>query len=162
MARRYAEKTAVPIGRSRGEIDHLLRQWGCLGIQWTDAFDQGRVALRFVWERGDTKYMARFTLNLPTDEDLKKEAVDQRSASRQISEGKLRKLQDGRGRSEHRVLLLWLKAAFNAVEVGIVSAEEIFLPFLEDANGKTFAEIAIPRLPDLLQGSATKLLGTGR
>jgi hypothetical protein len=62
---------------------------------------------------------------------------------------------------EHRVLLLWIKAAFNAVEAGIVTAEQIFLPFLEGADGKTVSEIAIPRMAELTRGSAGRLLTAG-
>jgi hypothetical protein len=57
-----------------------------------------------------------------------------------------------------RVLLLWLKAALNAVDSGLIDVETIFLPFLEDRNGKTIAEIALPRLGVLLEGSAARLL----
>lgn len=37
--RRYAEDTSVSVGRSRGDIDDLLRAWGCTALQW------GEVAL---------------------------------------------------------------------------------------------------------------------
>jgi len=43
--RRYAEDTDVSVGKSRGEIDDLLRAWKCDGIQWTDHYDVGTVRL---------------------------------------------------------------------------------------------------------------------
>ena len=160
--RRYAQDTSVPVGRSRGEIDTLLRQWGCKGVQWTDEFEEGRVSLRFMWEHEGNKYMARFNVCLPTDDDLIKDAVDGRDRSgKTISANKLEKLHQSRGQSEHRVLLLWLKAAFNAVEAGIMTAEELFLPFLEGKDGRTVAEVAIPRMADLLSGNASRLLTAG-
>jgi hypothetical protein len=157
--RRYAEDTAVPISRSRGEIDTLLRAWGAQGIQWTDDFEHDRVMLRFVWPRGDQRFMARFVVRLPGRAELEPEAIDQRT--RRVSPGKLERLLLERGKREHRVLALWLKAALNAVDCGLVEAETIFLPFLEDRNGKTVAELALPRLGILLEGSAMKLLGEG-
>jgi hypothetical protein len=157
--RRYAEDTAVPISRSRGEIDSLLRAWGAQGIQWTDDFEHDRVMLRFVWPRGDQRFMARFVVRLPGRAELEPEAIDQRT--RRVSPGKLERLLLERGKREHRVLALWLKAALNAVDCGLVEAETIFLPFLEDRNGKTVAELALPRLGILLEGSAMKLLGEG-
>lgn len=157
--RRYAQDTSVPIGRSRGAIDQLLRDWGCDQLQWSDDYARGRVRLRFVWRRDDVSYVARFDLQLPTDEALRAQAVDSRDTSgRRIAEGKLAKLRAARGQSEHRLLLLWLKAALNAVDAGIVDAAALFLPFLEDKDGATVAEMALPRLGKLLVGTADRLL----
>jgi hypothetical protein len=153
--RRFAEDTSVPISRSRGEIDQLLRSWGAQGIQWTDDFEHDRVMLRFVWPRGEQRFMARFALSLQDREELKEEA---KGVYGTVREAYFEKLVQGRGKREHRVLLLWLKAALNAVDSGLIDAETIFLPFLEDRNGKTIAEIALPRLGVLLEGSANRLL----
>lgn len=40
--KRYAEDTRVPISRTRGEIDALLRAWRVDGIQWGDDFERSR------------------------------------------------------------------------------------------------------------------------
>ena len=157
--RRFAEGTSVSVGRSRGEIDDYLRRWGCAAIAWSDNFESGRATLRFVWKRESDAYLARFDIQVPTDEDLRKRAIDQRT--RRFSEPKYRKIREGMGREEHRLLALWIKAALNAVEAGIIPAEVIFLPFLQGADGRTVAETALPRLPTLLSGGATALLGSG-
>lgn len=157
--RRYAEDTTVPISRSRGEIDAMLRAWGATGIQWTDEFDVDRVTLAFVWPRGEQRYHARFTLALPSEAELEPHARDGRNGA--VSAAKLAKLMDARGKHEHRVLLLWLKAALNAIEAGIVDAEAIFLPFLVMKNGSTAAE-EVKRNPGaLLTSSAQRLLAVG-
>jgi hypothetical protein len=158
--RRFAEDTAVPISRSRGEIDQLLRSWGAQGIQWTDDFEHDRVMLRFVWPRGEQRFMARFGIRLPGRKELERDAIDGRSGA--VSERRLELLMQGRGKREHRVLGLWLKACLNAVDSGLVDSETLFLPFLEDRNGKTIAEIALPKLGVLLEGSANRLLGAHR
>jgi hypothetical protein len=67
-------------------------------------------------------------------------------------------LKSQRGKKEHRLLLLWIKAAFNAIEAQIIYPEILFLPFFEGKDGHTVGEIAMERLPELLSGSATKLL----
>lgn len=157
--RRYAEDTAVPISRSRGEIDKLLREWKADAIQWSDDFARDRVTLRFIWPHEGLRFVARFHINLLTRAELSEHATDNRTGG--VSENKLAKLIDGRGRTEHRVLLLWLKAALNAVELGIVTAEALFLPFLEDQKGETVAEMALPRLAKLLDGAANRLLPAG-
>ena len=163
--RRYAQETSVPVSKSRGEIDSLLRTWGCDGIQWTDDFAHDRVQLRFIFARlvnGDAmRFMARFTVALEPLEKVKARCIDGRSG--RPSESKLADAIERRGRSEHRLLLLWLKAAFNAVDAGLVSPEALFLPFLEGRDGATVAERAIPQLSTLLKGSADRLLlGDGR
>jgi len=158
--KRYAADTTVPVARSRGEIDSLLRQWKCKGIQWTDQFDDGIVVLRFAWAFEGNSYMTRFTIRLPSESELMKQAIDGRSSTK-ISPIKLEKLQAKQGQQEHRILLLWLKAAFNAVQAGIVRAEEIFLPFLEGANGQTVSEAVLPRLALLMTDNPSRLLTQG-
>lgn len=154
--RRYAEETTVPVTRSRGEIEKLLRDFGCDGLRWADHWHEGRSRLEFTWIRGDVHYLARFDIRTPTDDDLAKLAIDQRNG--RTSDAKLRKLRDARGKQEHRLLGLWIRAALNAVQAGIVAPEAIFLPFLVARDGQTFADAAIPRLPSLLAGPAAKLL----
>ncbi len=131
-----------------------------------DDFQDGRVCLHFVWRREDQDYLARFSLGLPTEDQLREQAVDGDQLreqavdgrSRRFSESKLRKLEDARGRAEHRQLALLLKAAFNAVEAGIIQPEQLFLSFLVGKDGRTVGEVALPRLPKLLSGGASLLL----
>lgn len=163
MTRRYAEDTSVPVSRSRGEIDTLLRTWGAQGIQWTDDFQRERVLLRFAWTRGEQRYMARFALNVEPEAKVRERCTYRQGFSEpKLAEAKYRDAMAKRGAPEHRLLVLWLKAVFNAVEAGLIDAETIFLPFFEDRNGQTVAEMALPRLGLLLEGSAARLLGDGR
>lgn len=125
---RYAAQTTVPVSQSRGEIDTLLRNWCCRGIQWTDNFENGMVILRFAWPFEKNTYMARFVM------------------------------QTQQGQQEHRVLLLWLKAAFNAVEIGIIKPEEVFLPFIENKEGRTVGELIVKQLPAFICMDHSRLL----
>lgn len=161
-ARRYAEQTSVSVSKTRGEIDDLLLRWGCGQIAWGNDFAGGRFMLQFVWSHGGQDYLARFAVQLPTDAELQKMAVHPQRRSRGPQPAKLEKLRQARGRVEHRQLLLWLKAALNAVEAGIISAEAIFLPWLVTRSGETVAEVALPRLPAILSSEdPTRLLGAG-
>ena len=154
--RRYAQDTSVSVGKSRGEIDDLLRDWSAEAIRWSDDYRAGRVRLEFLWSRDGSQYLARFDLKLPDEDELRRKSIDLRT--RRVSELKLKKAREAAGRHEHRVLLLWLKAALNAVESGLVDPAAIFLPFLVGQDGRTFADVALPRLPKLMNGSAGLLL----
>lgn len=154
---RFAQDTAVPIARSRGEIDKLLRSWGATGIQWTDEFERDRVMLRFVWARGDARFTARFEINLPTATSLEPQARHGRSG--QLLPDKMRRLLEARGKHEHRLLLLWIKAALNATDAGIVPAEVLFLPFIEvKAGSTTVAQMTIPQL----KSGGALMIGDGK
>lgn len=152
---RYAETTTVRVDKSRNEIDRLLRDWGCDGIRWTDHFAKGQVGLEFLWTHDDQEYLARFEITLPDDEALRSNA--RHASSGAFLPAKLAKLKESRGRQEHRLLLLWLKAALNAVDAGIIPAEVLFLPFLVGQDGQTVAQAALPRLRTLLSGGASEM-----
>lgn len=153
---RYASTTSVGVAKSRGEIDALLRQWGCDGIRWTDQHKIGLVQVEFTWEHDDTPYLARFSIQLPDDAELRKRS--QHASQHYFLESKYQKLCADNGKVEHRILLLFLKAAFNAVEEGIIDAQTLFLPYLVGADGRTVAEVALPRLSKMLEGGAASLL----
>jgi hypothetical protein len=147
----YAADTKVPVARSRAEIDVLLKKWGCDGIQWTDAFRDQTVTLRFVWTWEGVAYRARLQLHLPTDVALRKQFP--RSTASQLPD---RRLQCSR--ALHRLLLLTLKAQLHAVDAGLVTGVEMFLPFLENGDGQTVAELVIPRLRALPDDHGGRLL----
>jgi len=154
--KRFAKDTAVPISRSRDEVQKLLRQWEADAIRWTDDFAQDRVMLEFVWAHNGARYSARFALQLPNATMLRPSAVDGRT--RRFSEAKMRKLMEARGKREHRTLLLFLKGAFEAVEEGIITAEQLFLPFLVGRDGRTVSEVLLPKITALLSGGAEEML----
>lgn len=156
MTRRFAEDTQVAVGRSREQIDALLRRWGVHGIQWTDDFRDGRVCLQFAWSHGGNDYLARIAIRLPDESALRQQAVDGRTS--RFSQSKFDKLVEARGRQEHRLLLLFLKASLEAIEAGVIRAEQLFLPYLVGSDGRTVGEVAEERLSVLLGGSAVGLL----
>lgn len=136
--RKAYDGTSVSIARSREEIDVLLRKWGVSGILWEDDFDHGVATLRFRWDHEGTQYVARYQITLDSEEDLRELAVDGRSGN--PSEKKFERLKADRGKREHRVLSAFLKNVFEAVDQGIIDAQAIFLPWLEDSEGYTVYE----------------------
>ena len=156
--RRFAQDTSVPISRSRGEIEDLLRTWGCTKLGWSDEYDEGRATLQFVWVRESTQYIARFAVQLPRRDAFIAEWKRKNGSWSVPAESTIEKALAQGGRSAFRVLLLWIKASLNAVEHGIVSAESVFLPWIVTPDGRTVAEALVPRMADLLTTPAERLL----
>jgi hypothetical protein len=146
MPPQYASNTKVSVEKSRQEINTLLKQWGASGFRWTDDMENDQVTLEFVWRPDEDApvFQARFTLALPSSEELAKEARHKRTG--QFLEDKYYRLLDGHGRQEHRALALFLKAVFVGVEEGIISPEQVFLPFLVDKHGRTVSDYALGNL----------------
>jgi hypothetical protein len=159
--RRYAEDTEVAISRSREQIGEILRRWKCEGIGWYDDFAKDRVILQFIVPRlvGDraVAYKVQFSIGLPLEAEITKHAT----GARGFSDVRYADLMAKRGRREHRVLHLWIKAALEAVEDGIVPFEAIFLPFFLRDDGQTVAEAVLPQLPKLMGAPAARMLTSG-
>lgn len=134
----------VPIERTRGKIEKLLRTWGCRRIAWLEDTELGLFEIQFslLAEDGDP-LQARFRIDLTPDDGL---------TIRQ---------QERRDRGRFRTLFLWLEGALRAVEAGIVPQEAIFLAWLAGPDGTTVWEAVQPHLRKLATGSARGLLGPG-
>ncbi len=156
MSRKYAGKTTVGVGSSRNDIQRVLEQFGAKQMQWSDDFELGHSMIRFLWEHEGTTYVARFNITAQTDVQLREEAKDGRNG--RFNENKYHDLCKRRGMVEHRELYLFIKALFVAVEAGIVKAEAVLLPFMEDKTGQTVADQLLPHLRKLHTGNALRLL----
>ena len=148
--RTYAIDTTVPISRTRGEIVDLLRQWGCTQIGWSDDYEARTALLRFAWPHEGTTYSARMSIQTPSDEEIRAEF--RRFASPTQIDNRMRQ----RERALHRLLLLKIKGDLHAVQAGLLTAVEAFLPMLETSDGRTLAAALVPRLE--AQRSADRLL----
>lgn len=153
--KKYAEGTSVPVEKSKGEIDRLLRDWGCDRILWEDDFRNGTVALSFVWSRQGNSYAARLSIKMPTEKEIRERPSVRDGRNGRVNENRVKDAIEKNGRPEMRLLLLWLKAAFNAVEAGILDPRVVFLPFFVNEKGQTVADIVIPALE---MGQFPKLL----
>lgn len=136
--RLFASDTSVPVDRTRAEINKLLTEWKCASIGWTDHIAESTVSVEFTWLREDAMYRVRFTIAIPKT----KPPRDRWSRPSLLSENEKAQA----WRSAHRLLLLKLKADLNAAQSGLAKAEEIFLPWMVDRNGRTIAEIIVPQL----------------
>lgn len=144
----YAETTAVPVDRSKAQIEALLTKHGAQGYhtgwQAATADDPGWDAVEFMWK----SKVIRFRLPRPTpkrpDGKLNAWATDRHGWA--LSDVKLAKAADQQNRSRWRVLFLVIKAKLEAVEAGVSIFEDEFLSFIVTGSGRTVGEILLPRL----------------
>lgn len=122
----YAQNTAVPVERSKMEIERTVLKYGATGfITGWRKNDQALVT----FEMNDRR--VRFILPLPHDDTNTKKW-----------EKECRRL--------WRALALCIKAKLEAVESGISQFEEEFMPYFVMSNGMTVAERIIPDLTNII------------
>jgi len=126
---RYAEGTEVPIGRSRDEIERTLTRFGATAQAWMRDDDRGIVTVAF--KRGGQAY--RFTVATPPLTDF--ELTPSHKWSRTPEQAKV--AQDAEVRRRFRSLANYVKAVLDAVETGIIRADEALLPYMMLSEGET-------------------------
>lgn len=153
--RKFASDTSVDARKSRLEIDTLLAAWKCTALQWTETFSPRSAQLRFRWLHGAATITARMEISVPADAVLVEEFRRARRFGARPTQAQLDAMREQRWRTLHRLLLLKLRADLNAVESGLGSAVDVFLPYLDGPRGETVAEVARPNIEAWLSGPAT-------
>lgn len=120
----YADKTSVPVDRSKSHIESLLMKAGAEGYhtgwQSSTATDPGWDAIEFLWKGKQIRF--------------------------RLPRSKASRNEEQRNRQRWRVLFLVVKAKIEAVQAGISIFEEEFLSFIVTASGKTVGEVLLPKL----------------
>lgn len=116
----YAEKTTVPVSKSRMEIEELIRKHGA--GQFVSGFSGSKVMIGF------TAYgrQVRFIVDIPT--------------------GKSQKDSEQLERQRWRALLLVIKAKFEAIDSGVSCFDDEFLAHIVLPDGKTCGDHLTPQL----------------
>lgn len=124
---RFAEKTRVPVGQTRNEIEQILKRYGA------KAFMSGQNATEAViaFEAKDRRVM--FRLAMP---DARKFIGDKFAQEE---------------RRLWRALGMCIKAKLEAVESGIASFEDEFLANIVMPDGQTVADHVRPRIASSYQ-----------
>jgi hypothetical protein len=142
MSGTYAEGTSVAPERSQMEIAALVRKYGA--SSFATGWDGPRALVTFVAHRRTI----RFVLALPDDPNaapfryVKVNAQGQRERSPAQRTAAL----EAEVRRLWRALLLTIKAKFEAIESGIVTFEDEFLPHTVLPDGTTVADSIRPRV----------------
>ena len=130
----YLQTTEVPAGKSAGEIVAVLVQGGAREILTQYGPDQKLVGIRFSLEpkKGQTQI---YSLPARTNA-VYKILSEQKCYAYDDS-----KLKAQAERIAWRLLLRWVQSQLALIEVGMVEVEEVFLPYRQGKDGRTFWEL---------------------
>lgn len=133
----FAEKTSVPVERSKAEIESMLMRYGA--AQFVSGWSDNEARLRF---RAKDRNV-QFVLPLPRRDETRF-TQHPRYSDRRRSDEDARKAWEQEVRRLWRALALVIKAKLEAVESGIVAFEDEFLAHIIMPDGKTVTEHARP------------------
>lgn len=139
--RRYAERTSVPVDRTRSEIERLLEKHGAGSFVYGTTNGQALLA----FEMRDRRL--RFLVPMPSPNKTGSNENAVKSETRR----------------RYRALLLVLKAKLEAVASSIVTFDEEFLAHIVTSGNSTVGDQVIPGMREVLKtgGMLPPLLGPG-
>jgi len=147
----FAKETDVPVGRSRSELEDMLKKYGA--DQFASGWETGRARIQFRLE-GRT---VRLEVPMPTLADVP-EKNGRGRMNRDQREKELQQME----RQRWRAIVLLTKARLEACALGIETIETAFLSGFVTPSGQTVGELLRSQLDKVLDGKAQpKLLGSG-
>ena len=152
----YARNTSTSIERSKGEIERTLRRYGADNIVTGMSAAQGLAFVAFHYRR----LPLRIRIPLPpADDERFSRSV---GGKRKRTPDRARTEWEKACRQQWRVLLLLIKGNLEAVENGVMAAEEVFLPWLVLGGRVTVFDNVREGIADALQSGQLKALPFGR
>lgn len=148
---KYASKTKVPIDRSQAEIKNILYRYGAGQYVCAEDWDGGNQAAIGFSYRG---LSVRMTLKMPAPSEfaLTPSGLERAAGARDKEHSQA-------CRQRWRALVLSVKAKLEAVDSGISTFEQEFLPYLVVSGGKTVGERVLPEITRAIStGEIPKLL----
>ena len=146
MSGKYAKKTSVNTEKTRMQIEKTIIQYGADGF--SSGWDGPKAYIAFRIQGRSVK----FSFHLPDKNN--DEFIYTPSKGLARTEKAAYEAWEQACRSSWRSLALFIKATLEAIEIGILSFDEAFLPYLITQSGQTISELIIPQIP--------KMLGTGK
>lgn len=138
---RYAERTSVPVERSRAEIENTLARYGASSFMY--GWDQQGAMIAFVVGVTDgQKRQVRFHLPLPSRDEKRFTFHSRGKRTPEAAE----KEWEQACRQRWRALSLVVKAKLEAVETGIATFEDEFLAYIMLPDGETVGQWIGPQL----------------
>ena len=136
--RSYAQGTEVPVGRSRDEIERILARFGATGHIWARDDEERRVTIAF--KRQQRAY--KFIIKLPDLQGFRyTPKMEWERTPKQMAD-----MCDAETRRRFRSLANYIKALMDAIDTGILTAEEALLPYQVLPSGETVYQRAQAQL----------------
>lgn len=149
---RYASETAVPVERSRAEIEETLKRYGASSFQ--TGWNPRQAMIGFEVDN----LHVRFTIPMPDPDDKRLTHKKVYGRLKPMSDLQKSRAYDQELRQRWRALLLVVKAKLEAVECGISTREQEFLAFVVLPNDQTVMQwMATDVLPMIRGGEMPRL-----
>lgn len=132
---RFASKTAVSSDRSQAEIKRTLQLYGATSFAFMEEGQMAAIAFQAQGRR------IRMIVPLPDHKNYEKSP-----AGRKWTKAQGFKAWEQAGRQRWRALNLVVKAKMEAVESGVATFEQEFMPYTLLPNGKTVGEVMLPQI----------------
>jgi len=139
---RYAEKTSVPVEKSKAEIEKMLNRYGATSFMYGNKKQGGEYRALIAFEINSKQ--VRFMLPLPSQDDPEFQTTPGGRRKRNV-EAMLRAWEQA-CRQRWRALALVIKAKLEAVDTGITTFEEEFLAHILLPNNQTVGDSMIPMI----------------
>lgn len=150
----YADKTDVPVERSRAEIERLIIRYGATSTAFFNSADCAMI----VFEAKGRRIL--FRLPLPAQDD-KRFTHYRHSSGRllpRVSAEAVRTAWEQGCRQRWRALALVIKAKLEAVESGITTFEDEFLAHIVMPDGETVSHHIKPRIASIYESGEMRPL----
>ncbi len=131
----YAERTSVPVARSRDEIEKLLVKYNATGFMYGQQGNRYAIAFEMKGRR------IRMLLPVPEPRTFRTKAAYEQEVRRRW-----------------RSLVLMIKAKLEAIASGVATLDQEFLPYIVLPGGQNVSEWLLPRLDEIDAESLPPLL----
>ena len=138
-------ESATSGDKARGEISRILRRFGCESVGFMDEFSDKSLILAFKWRGRNVQLRA--SAQGWANTYLKEKPWNNYRRSNQ-HEYEEKALNQGMI-AVNSILRDWVKGQVTAVETGILTFEEVFVPHMLASNGKRVMDLMMESLPAL-------------
>ncbi len=144
---KFANKTSVGSDKSKAEIEKTIVNYGAIDFGYMNRENHAIIAFKAEGRA------IRMTIPLPNRDDFRMSPGGRHWTTIQAL-----KAYDQAGRQRWRALALIVKAKLEAVESGVATFEEEFMPYIVIPGGKTVGQVMIPQIASAYKGGEVPLL----
>jgi hypothetical protein len=143
----YAKGTDVPKERSRLELEAILSRYGASHFMY--GWDEGRVVVAFRTDEDQGHRQVKFVLPMPKEHEVALTPGGRRRTTRQVEDALAQE-----ERRRWRALVLVVKSKLEAVESGIETFDEAFMPHIVLPGGETVSQWLSPQIDEAYASGA--------